>query len=123
MIPIANKKYVALPANGRSASAACEAVVILVIPFANRIAPHAAMMKNMTRLDKIIPDQTSTRIVLSASGVVPRRDAIDVLPCCTASSTSCDVCQKNKYGEIVVPKIAQMISSCSLLNVMLGVIA
>jgi len=59
-----------LPAKGRKASAASAALLILVIPFEKSVAAHAAMIKNITKFETNIPDQTSIRIVLMSSLVV-----------------------------------------------------
>src|SRR3989344_5453379 len=93
---------------------------MLVIPWPNNIAPQAAIIKNITRLDKNMPDQTSTRILVTSCLAAPFREAIEVLPSATWASISCEVCQKNKYGEIVVHKMAQIRSTWSFSRVILG---
>src|SRR3989344_4678046 len=85
------------------------------------MAPQAAMIKNITIFESSMPVQTSIRIFLTSGGVVPRRDSMVVLPSKICSSTSCEVCQKKRYGEIVVPKIAQIRMIWSLLHSIDGV--
>src|SRR5438034_6083189 len=63
------------------------------------------MMKYMIRLDANIPAMTSLRAALSSSAVAPRRCA-RLRPLARSSSTSCAACQKNRYGEMVVPRMA-----------------
>ncbi len=64
IIPIANSVYEKLPANGLSASAASAAVLIPTIPLLKSVAAHAAIIKNITTLEKNIPVQTSVRMRL-----------------------------------------------------------
>jgi len=51
MIPSENSKNASGPANGRSASAACSAVPICVMPWACKVAPVVTMMKKPIRLE------------------------------------------------------------------------
>src|ERR1039458_2303295 len=122
MMPIANSQNVALPANGLRALAAWAAVVIFVIPCLNRTLAQAAMIKNMTMLDKNMPDQTSIRIFFISFGSEPIREARVVLPALISSSISWEVCQKNKYGVMVVPKMAQISNIWSLEKVIWGIV-
>src|SRR3989338_1112544 len=98
---------------------------MVVIPSGlNKVAAHAAMIKNITRLDINIPDQMSTLIFLtSCVDVLALRNFTVVLPRSISSSTSWEVCQKNKYGDIVVPSTAQISKICSDENVMRGMTA
>src|SRR6185503_8803814 len=113
MMPIANNHVAALPAKGRKASAASLAVLISVMPCANKVAAQAAIIKNITTLDTNIPDQTSVRISLISCKEVSFRDLIVLRPAKISSSTSCEVCQKNKYGDMVVPSMAVTKNICS----------
>src|SRR2546428_4488696 len=60
------------------------------------------MMKSMTRFERNIPVATSSRASASSCAVAPRRWATVRRPRAFSSSTSCDACQKKRYGEIVV---------------------
>ena len=101
--PIANSAYAALP-SGRSASAACLVVSMSWRPARNSVEAVARMMKNCTTLENVMPAMTSSRASASSASVAPRRR-----PIAFSASTSCDACQKNKYGEIVVPRIATVV--------------
>src|SRR3989344_4296065 len=85
------------------------------------MAPQAAIIKKHTIFYIKNPVQTSKRIFLTSILSVPWRDTMVVLPSRICSSTSCDVCQKKRYGEIVVPKMAQMRMICSLLHSLEGI--
>ena len=56
-----NSQYAPSPASGRNASAACRAVVIVVCPWAWRVAAVVKMMKYMTTFEQNIPTTTSVR--------------------------------------------------------------
>src|SRR5262249_1901490 len=51
----------------------------------------------------------------------PRRAASVRRPWARSSSTSCDACQKNRYGEIVVPKMPTSVAMNSRSNLISGV--
>jgi hypothetical protein len=59
----------------------------------------------MIRFENSIPVTTSFRDFRNSASVAPLRDSTVNFQCSLSSSTSCDACQKNRYGEIVVPKI------------------
>ena len=94
MIPAAS------PAIGANAIAACSGEVICVMPSAFRVAAVVVMIANITNTPENIPTRTSPRMariwLIAASGI-----SLD-------ASTSSAACQKNRYGEIVVPAIAIM---------------
>ena len=94
--PNVNSQYAPSPANGRSASEACLAVSMFLKPCACSVAAVVRMIKNITRLEKNIPVNTSPAAPLSSRFVEPRRLATVVFPCFRSSSTSCDACQKNR---------------------------
>ena len=106
-----NNKYAKSPAKGLSAEAAYAAVLILVIPLENSVAEHTVIIKNIARLEINIPVQISNLISLISFFV-------DMVVICfnSFSSISCDVCQKNKYGDIVVPNIPQINNICPFVN-------
>ena len=64
------------------------------------------MMKYITRFETNIPTVTSIVATRNSNGDAPRRSPRVRLPADFSSSTSRLVCQKNKYGEMVVPRIA-----------------
>src|SRR3989344_3619321 len=81
-------------------------------------------MKNITRLERNMPDQTSIRIFFISLGeVFSRREISVVSPCKICSSTSWEDCQKNKYGEIVVPRAAQIRIISFLVKLKVGITA
>jgi hypothetical protein len=104
MIPNANKYLAALPASGSSAIAACSAVPTVVMPAAPSVAAEVTMMANMTSTPDDIPATTSPRMARNCPTASPS-DAVRS-PSCFNSSTSSLVCQKKRYGEMVVPKSA-----------------
>ncbi len=104
MMPSVKSQYAPSPANGRSASAASFAVVIVVVPWAWSVAAVVRMMKYMTRFEKNMPTSTSARATRISSSVAPARSSGVSRPCARSSSTSCAACQKKRYGEIVVPR-------------------
>jgi hypothetical protein len=112
MNPNANRADARLPATGLSAPAAWAALVMLVPPCRPRVDAVAVMMANMTRLDRAIPVKTSKRLVRClplAPRVVRRSSGTGSSPPASSariSSTRLAVCQKNRYGEIVVPRTA-----------------
>jgi hypothetical protein len=65
----------------------------------------ARMMKYMTRFEKNMPVLTSRRASASSWEVAPRRWARVFFPRLFSSSTSWVACQKNRYGEMVVPRM------------------
>ena len=107
MIPAAKRTAEERPARGWSALAACCAVCTCVIPWRFSTAALVAMMQNITIWLNAMPVVTSTRaarISVSLTGVRWRRSA-------RSTSTSDDACQKNRYGLIVVPRMATMAAS------------
>ncbi len=70
-----------------------------------RVDAVVRMMKNMIAFEANMPAITSLRAARSSAAVAPCR-CRRLRPIARSSSTSCAACQKNKYGEIVVPKIA-----------------
>src|SRR5205814_3976968 len=58
----------------------------------------------------------SVRAARSSARLTPRRSASVSLPAARISSTSEDACQKKRYGEIVVPKMATSAAMNSLLS-------
>ena len=60
-MPRVKSKYVALPANGRKAAAACRVVAIWVGPWTFKVAPVVRIIKYMIALDKTAPLSTSVR--------------------------------------------------------------
>ncbi|MDD3932665.1 MAG: hypothetical protein PHP55_02295 [Methanoculleus sp.] len=85
---------------------------MVVIPLACRVAAVVTMMKNMIIWEKNIP-MTVSRFILTIPRLVTQgllAPMSGIRPSATSSSTSSDACQKNRYGEIVVPRIATMLS-------------
>lgn len=76
-----------------------------VLPWAWSVAAVVRMTKYMIRFENSIPVTTSFRDFRNSASVAPLRDSTVNFQCSLSSSTSCDACQKNRYGEIVVPKI------------------
>ena len=68
--------------------------------FAPSVEAALTMIANITTTPTDIPETTSTRISLSC------RASTRPIRCALRSSTSSPACQTNRYGEIVVPKIA-----------------
>src|ERR1039457_5957158 len=71
-------------------------------------------MKYITRFEKNDPTPTSICLAWSSIGVAPLRDSAVVKPAAFSSSTSSLACQKNRYGLIVVPRIATSVDHSSL---------
>src|SRR5579883_2982108 len=77
------------------------------MPAVCSVAPVVVMIANATRLENAIPMDVSTRIRCSADGPCRgSRTSGSRSGTALISSTSCDACQKNRYGLIVVPRIA-----------------
>ena len=77
----------------------------------------------MIDTEKAIPIATSDLISLISDFVIaglPYPISL-ILPLCTSSSTSSEVCQKKRHGDIVVPKIATNIMTKSESNSMCGI--
>ena len=106
MRPMARRIDDRSPASGRRASAASVADLISVLPAWWRVAAVASMMKYITRTLNAIPTFTSSAAYWSSRSVAPLRRHSCVRPMLISSSTSWVACQKNRYGEIVVPRIA-----------------
>jgi len=70
-----------------------------------------SMMKNATRFENVIPMYVSIlmrwRWALGLLGRLEQRLLAFAARC---SSTSCEACQKNRYGLIVVPNTATSVS-------------
>ena len=99
--------------------AACSAVATVVIPASPSVAADVTMMANITKTPDDIPATTSPRIARKCD---PPSPAVPFpWPPSLSSSTSSLVCQKNKYGEIVVPNNAMSAAIVVLLNDTLGV--
>jgi len=79
--------------SGSSARAASAAVLMLVTPAPWSTVPVSTMMNHIVTCDATMPPALSARI--SRSDLLAGRPA--------SSSTSCEVCQKNMYGLMVVP--------------------
>jgi hypothetical protein len=102
-----------LPASGRNARAACAAVSMWVWPARCSVAAVARMMKYITMFENTMPVLTSTAASCSSSSLAPRRCLTVTRPTVISSSTSWLACQKNRYGEIVVPSSATNIATNS----------
>ena len=70
----------------------------------------ARLMKYMTRLENSIPTPTSHLAYRSSPSVAPRRSHSRRRPGAFSSSTSWLACQKNRYGEMVVPRMATRVT-------------
>src|ERR1035438_6587950 len=79
---------------------------MLVMPWALRTAAVVRMIEYITTCEKAIPTTTSLRAARSSLRVIPLRSSSVAPPAAFISSTSLDACQKNRYGEIVVPRMA-----------------
>ena len=104
--PRAKSSWAKLPANGSRAFAAWSAVCTFVIPLTWRVAAAATMIANAITHADTMPPTTSTRIATmcsSSSCASSGRSA--------SSSTSSLVCQKNRYGDTVVPNTASSAAS------------
>ena len=67
-------------------------------------------MKNIAALEKNVPTPMSIVRVVISYGLAPTRSATRRRPSAFSSSTSCDACQKKRYGEMVVPRIATSVA-------------
>jgi hypothetical protein len=100
------------PAKGRRADAACAADAMSGCPCAPSVTAVAAIMANITALERAMPVKTSKRLVRTFSeasrGGRRRRGTARLPPSGSSriSSTRCRLCQKNRYGEMVVPRTA-----------------
>lgn len=115
MKPAANSTDARWPATGCSALAASAALAICAPCPSPRVAAVATMIANMTTWEKVIPENTSRRASWSLrrrarcgrssrdTALSPPRSSL------RSSSTRCPDCQKKRYGEIVVPRIATTI--------------
>jgi hypothetical protein len=81
---------------------------MFVTPLALKTAAAVRITKKPTTFETAIPNQVST-LIRSSSALAVRRGACfrgGNLGSSFCSSTSSAACQKNRYGLIVVPKIA-----------------
>lgn len=78
------------------------------------------MMKYITAFDSNIPVMTSVVATFSSLLVAPRRCDKVILPCSLSSSTSWAACQKNRYGEMVVPNIPTSTAAYDLVHSICG---
>src|ERR1700691_5303138 len=113
-MPTVNRVAANLPASGRRASAAWRVVSMCVMPWRLRVIAVVRMIKNMTIFEKNAPTPTSKFRSSSSLSVAPLRLASVLCPAAFSSSTSSLACQKNRYGLIVVPRIATSIDHSSL---------
>jgi hypothetical protein len=96
MIPAANNMKVSGPPIGRSASAACAAVSIWVMPCVLSVAAVVTMMKKAMALEKDMPIQVSIEMLLNEFFFKCGCSANRWRWLSLDSSASCDACQKNK---------------------------
>ena len=114
-MPAANSAEANRPAIGSRARAASAAVWTSRLPCAPSVAPELTMIANITSTPADMPDTTSTRIArICRASTRPIRPAL-------RSSTSSAACQTNRYGEIVVPKIATSASTDARVGWKLGI--
>ena len=92
------------------------------MPWRCSVNAVVTMMKNITMFEKNVPATTSSLRVMSSRSVAPRRAIVVVRPMNFSSSTSCDACQKKRYGLIVVPRMATRVDQASLPRGRLGTI-
>ena len=71
------------------------------------------MMKYMTKFERNIPVSTSVREARNSAALAPSRAFTVFRPIPASSSTSWEACQKNRYGEIVVPRMPTMVETYS----------
>ena len=110
MMPQAKKKVAYWPAKGSRAFAASSAVWISVMPWTWSVAAAVTMMKKVMTFEKVMPKMVSRRMRLISpmeTWGIPTPIA-RILPSSISSSTSSSACQKNRYGEMVVPSSATM---------------
>src|SRR5450759_4974402 len=112
MKPIEKTAEARGPAIGASALAASAAVLMVTGPFRPIVDDVETMMANIASVLTSMPTNTSTR---ERNSLVPAFlglrsgsgfDASLVPVSARISSMRCALCQKNMYGEIVVPKTA-----------------
>src|SRR5476649_2960556 len=75
------------------------------MPCACSVAPVVRIMKYIRKLEKNMPVTTSLRARRNSARVAPWRLATVVFPSARSSSTSCAACQKNRKGEMLVPRM------------------
>ena len=108
--------------SGASAFAASAAVATFVTPPpCNTVAP-TMMMHHVTKFEINIPKKVSKRMFLMNDFVTGffASAACSYWSTSRSSSTSSDACQKNIYGEIVVPATPTRINRNAKLNWMCG---
>ena len=112
MKPRANRALAKCPAKGLSASAAWAALWMFVSLWACSVSAVATMMANMTRLENVMPTKTSSLLVRclrwARAGLWRLRGCALAPPSGSSriSSRRCALCQKKRYGEMVVPSTA-----------------
>src|SRR6202049_1557222 len=116
MKPAAKRTNAKETARGSGAVAAWSAVAIPVVPWALKVAALTMMIAYITTCEKAIPTKTSIRAPRIADRVTPLRKRSVRRPAAFISSTSDDACQKKRYGEMVVPRMATSIVMKALLN-------
>ena len=95
------------PAIGFKACAACADVSTLVMPLAFSVAAVVTIIDTAITFEKAMPARVSARIRAKAEGACHHALISGVRAGLTrTSSASSAACQKNRYGEIVVPAIA-----------------
>ena len=110
MIPTEKRMKANGPATGFSASAACDAVAMFVLPDGVEHGGAGEDDRVHHELGERHPDEHVERASFSSRRLTPRRDTSVARPLARIASTSALACQKNRYGEIVVPRIATMIA-------------
>ena len=106
MIPKAKTANANSPATGRSASAAWAAVAMVVTPRWLRVTAVATTMHSATAFENSIPTNVSSLIRDRCRLAVIKEPEKDASGRRRLSSASCEACQKNRYGLIVVPSTA-----------------
>lgn len=122
-IPVAKSAYDRSQAIGRSAFAASCTVCMLWIPQLKSIVPAVSIMKNIAKLEKIIPVAFPffiKRTLFFNEGSLCLFLIFSAF-CIFAHSSSIDASRTKRYGEIVVPSIATSMAMNSLFNSICGV--
>ena len=108
MMPTEKRMKANGPAIGCNACAASAAVLMLVFPESWSTAALVRMIEYITSCENPIPTRMSRRASFISWWLTPRREPSVTRPRARISSTSELACQKNRYGEMVVPRIATM---------------